>query len=125
MIRIAGNWAPKRRRSSAMAAMPVPLVEMIIDQEPVERRRRCDRHRDRGGKVRRLQHPAAPAAQQRLHAVEHLGLVVDAQHGDAGELGAVGRGAVARNACTGAALDTGTVTEKREPRRGAERSSTL
>jgi hypothetical protein len=53
---------------------------------------------DRGLEVGRLQHAAAPAAEQRLHAVEHLGIVVDAQHRDAGELAAVGSGG-SRAAC--------------------------
>ena len=50
-------------------------------------------------------HLAAPAAQQRLHAVEDRRLVVDAERGDAGELAGIDSGVVARAAVSaGAAL---------------------
>ena len=50
---------------------------------------------NRGWQIGGLQHLTAPAAEQRLHAVENLRIVVDAQHGHAGELAGIGTRLVA------------------------------
>ena len=84
--RQVGAEAPAQRGDRLDA---VAVVEVIVDQQPVRRAcasaiaaiARCE--------IGRLEHAAAPAAEQRLHAVEDLRLVVDAQHRDAGELAAI------------------------------------
>ena len=124
VIRIAGRSAPKRRRSAAIASMPLPLVEMIVDQQAVRRALASLDGGERRLQIRRLEHLAAPAAQQRLHAVENRRLVVDAQHGDAGELAAIdARGVALPRARAAARRERGTSTEKREPRPTVESTS--
>ena len=118
MIRIAGNASAAETpaqfgdRRDAVAA-----VEVVVDQKSVGfETARIDR-RQRFGEVGRLEHAAAPAAEQRLHAVENGALVVDAQHDRAVE--PAGVEPRRRGRSLGAAakpLARGTSTEKREPR---------
>ena len=60
----------------------VAVVEMVVDQETVGRHLGFHDGGGRGREVGRLEHPAAPAAEQRVHAVEDGEVVVDAQHGN-------------------------------------------
>src|SRR5581483_2375661 len=64
----------------------VAVVEVIVDQQAVERDTRLGNGRDTAGEIRRLEHMTAPAPQQRFHAVEDGKLIVDAQDRRAGKL---------------------------------------
>ena len=78
VIRMAGRSAPKRRRSVGDGVDAVAVVEVVVDQEAVERGRR--RRYDAIAVVEiGRDHAAAPAGEQRLHAVEDRRVVVDAQ----------------------------------------------
>jgi DNA-binding NarL/FixJ family response regulator len=102
MRRAVGGDQDRRQLSAEPAPQlddgveAVALVEMIIDQKAVGRDLRLGDRINSGREVRRFEHPAAPAAEQRVHAVQHLGLVVDAQHGGADEPPAVDGGEFAR-----------------------------
>src|SRR5215207_5908190 len=63
---------------------------MIIDEETAQDGLRGIRGYDCGIEIASFQHPATPAAEQGLHAVQNLRVVVDAQNRHPGELRRVG-----------------------------------
>ena len=67
----------------------VAVVEVVIYQETVRRYFGFCGDRYGGREIRRLEDPAAPAPEQRFHAVEYRQVIVDAQNGDARKLHAV------------------------------------
>src|SRR5262249_59394680 len=70
-------------------ATTVALVELITHRQPIRRNLGFGDDGDRRFEVRRLEDPAAPSREQRLHSIENCEVIVDAQYGDAGELHAV------------------------------------
>ena len=99
----------------------VAVVEVVIYQKAVGRYFCFRDDRQRRLEIRGLEDPAAPAAQQRFHAIENREVVVDAQHGDAGELHVVAtRGPRWMLARRDRRRRSGTSTENREPRPTAE-----
>src|SRR5579875_1057848 len=72
------------------------MIEMIIDQESGRRGWSFGDGRECLGEAGGLDGFASPTAQKRLHAVEHGGLVVDAQGRDAGKLARLGSRLLAR-----------------------------
>jgi hypothetical protein len=70
-------------------AYTVAVVEVVIYQETVRRYFGFCGDRYGGREIRRLEDPAAPAPEQRFHAIEYRQVIVDAQNRDARKLHAV------------------------------------
>src|SRR5215813_2998536 len=85
-LKEAGAEAPAQLRDGGNT---VSFVEVVIHQQAVRRYLGFCDDRDRRLEIWRLQYPAAPSGEQRFHSIENREVVVDAQHGDAGELHAI------------------------------------
>ena len=74
----------------------VPVVEMIVDQEPIRHQWTFLDNGKRRLQIWRLEDFTAPASQERFHAVEHRRFVVDSKRRDADELARINAGILAR-----------------------------